>query len=76
MINSICWQHRWQLLHFAVWSNNNLVKTLLNFYGPVVLEAEMGVLQKKGHQGEAVEDKDGSAVPSTDAELLHDIPFD
>jgi hypothetical protein len=45
--SSICWQHVWQSLCFAVWSSNALVKTLSNFHGPEILEAGMGVLQKK-----------------------------
>ena len=33
---------------FAVWSDNALVRTLLNFHGdPVILEARRGVLRKK-----------------------------
>jgi hypothetical protein len=45
--NSICWQHVWQSLCFAVWSNNALVRTLSNFHGPEIFEAGMGVLRKK-----------------------------
>ncbi len=45
--NSICWQHVWKSLCFAMWSNNALVRMLLNFHGPEILEAGMGVLQKK-----------------------------
>ncbi len=45
--NSICWQHVWQSLCFAVWSNNTLVRMLLNFHGPEILEVGMGVLRKK-----------------------------
>ncbi len=45
--NSICWQHVWQSLCFAMWSDNALVRTLSNFHGPEILEAGMGVLQKK-----------------------------
>ncbi len=29
LYNSICWQHIWWSLCFAMWSNNALVKTLL-----------------------------------------------
>jgi len=43
----ICWQHTWRPLCFALWSGNALVRTLLNFHGPVILEAGRGVLQKK-----------------------------
>jgi hypothetical protein len=45
--NSICWQYVWQSLCFAVWSDNALVRTLSNFHDPRILEAGMGVLQKK-----------------------------
>jgi hypothetical protein len=45
--SSICWQHVWKSLCFAVWSNNALVRTLSNFHGPEILEVGMGVLQKK-----------------------------
>ncbi|KAL3764002.1 hypothetical protein ACHAW5_000041 [Stephanodiscus triporus] len=44
---SICWQHSWRLLCFAVWSDNALVKTLSNFHGLEILDAGMGVLRKK-----------------------------
>ena len=44
---AVCWQHTWQSLCFAVWSDNALVRTLSNFHGPVILEAGRGVLQKK-----------------------------
>ncbi len=45
--NSVCWQHVWQSLCFAVWSDNALVRMLSNFHGPEILKAGMGVLQKK-----------------------------
>jgi hypothetical protein len=45
--NSVYWQHVWRSLCFAVWSDNALIRTLLNFHGPEILEAGMGVLQKK-----------------------------
>ncbi len=44
--NSVCWQHVWQSLCFAMWSNNALVRMLSNFHGPEILKAGMGVLQK------------------------------
>jgi hypothetical protein len=44
---AIWWQHVWQSLCFAVWSNNALVPTLSNFHGPEILEAGIGVLWKK-----------------------------
>ena len=44
---SVCWQHVWRNLCFAVWSDNALVRTLSNFHGPVILKAGMGVLRKK-----------------------------
>jgi hypothetical protein len=47
MYNSVCWQHVWRSLCFAVWSDNALVRTLSNFHGPEILEAGMGVLRKK-----------------------------
>jgi hypothetical protein len=46
--SSICWQHVWQSLCFAVWSDNALIRTLSNFHGPEILEVGMGVLRKKG----------------------------
>ncbi len=49
---AVCWQHTWQSLCFAVWSDNALVRTLSNFHGPMILEAGRGVLQKKrGNNG-------------------------
>jgi hypothetical protein len=45
--NSVCWQHVWQSIFFALWSNNALVRTLSNFHGHEILEAGMGVLRKK-----------------------------
>ncbi len=45
--SSICWQHVWRSLCFSVWSDNALVRTLLNFHGPEIIKAGMGVLQKK-----------------------------
>jgi hypothetical protein len=45
--SSVCWQHVWQSLCFALWSNKALVRMLSNFHGPEILEAGMGVLQKK-----------------------------
>ncbi len=45
--SSVSWQHVWQSLCFAMWSDSALVRTLLNFHGPEILEAGMGVLQKK-----------------------------
>jgi hypothetical protein len=47
MYKSVCWQHKTQPLCFAVWLNNALVKTLLHFHGPEILEAGMGVMQKQ-----------------------------
>ncbi len=47
MYNSICWQYVWQSLCFAIWSGNSLVRMLLNFHGPEILKAGMGVLRKK-----------------------------
>ena len=31
---AICWQHTWQSLCFAVWSDNALVRMLSNFHSP------------------------------------------
>jgi hypothetical protein len=45
--SSIYWQHVWQSLCFAVWSDNALVRMLSNFHGPEILGVGMGVLQKK-----------------------------
>ncbi len=45
--SSVCWQHVWRSLCFAMWSDNALVRTLLNFHGPEILKAGRGVLQKK-----------------------------
>jgi hypothetical protein len=73
---AVCWQHTWQSLCFAVWSDNALVLMPSNFHGPVMLEAGRGVLQKKGQQREVGEDKDRSVVPSPDMGLLRDIPLD
>jgi hypothetical protein len=47
MYNSVCWQHVWRSLCFGVWSDNAIVRTLLNFHSPEILEVGMGVLQKK-----------------------------
>ena len=41
--NSVCWQHLCRSLCFAIWSDNALIRTLLNFHGPEILQAEMGV---------------------------------
>jgi hypothetical protein len=40
----VCCQHTWRSLCFTVWSDNALVRTLTNFYGPMILEAGRGVL--------------------------------
>jgi hypothetical protein len=48
---AICWQHVWQPLCFAVWSDNALVRTLSNFHGPEILDAGIGVLWKKEGRG-------------------------
>jgi hypothetical protein len=45
--SSVCWQHVWRSLCFAMLSNNALVRMLLNFHGPEILKAGMGVWQKK-----------------------------
>jgi hypothetical protein len=47
MYNSVCWQHIWRSLCFAMWFDNAHVKTLSNFHSLEILEAGMGVLQKK-----------------------------
>ncbi len=44
---AVCWQHTWRSLCFALWSDNALVRTLLNFHGPVILKVGRGVLRKK-----------------------------
>ena len=44
---SIRFQHKKMPLCFAVWADNNLVKTLSNFHCPTVLKAGDGVLRKK-----------------------------
>ncbi len=37
-------QHRMKNLVFALWADNNIVKTLSNFHSPELLEAGHGVL--------------------------------
>jgi hypothetical protein len=44
---TVCWQHTWRSLCFAVWSDNALIRMMSNFHGPVILKAGGGVLQKK-----------------------------
>jgi hypothetical protein len=44
---SVCFQHRTKPLCFAIWSDNNLVKTLSNFHPPTILAKGAGVLRKK-----------------------------
>ena len=41
---SIIYQHRVKNLSFALWADNNIVKTLSNFPSPEVLAAGSGIL--------------------------------
>jgi hypothetical protein len=45
--NKIFFQHQMKNLVFALWANNNIVKTLSNFHSPELLEAGSGVLQRQ-----------------------------
>jgi hypothetical protein len=60
--SSICWQHVWRPLCFAVWSDNALVRMLSNFHGPEILEAGTGVLQKK-RDSDAKRERTKTKVP-------------
>jgi hypothetical protein len=48
-------------LCYVVWSDNNKVKTLSNFYSPDVLEVGLGMLRKMRVDGKR--DRDKSEVP-------------
>jgi hypothetical protein len=45
--SSVCWQHVWRSLCFAMWTDNTLVRMLSIFHSPEILEAGMGVMRKK-----------------------------
>ena len=44
-------QHRMKNLVFALWADNNIVKTLSNFHSPELLEAGHGVLRRRRVDG-------------------------
>ena len=44
---SVLFQHKTMPLCFAVWSDNNLVKTLYNYLTPIIIPLGSGVLRKK-----------------------------
>ena len=43
---SILYQNRLAKLCFAIWADNNIVKTISNFHSPEILEIGKGVLRK------------------------------
>ena len=63
------WQHNTESLVAAVWSDNNLVKTLSNYHEPQIIPAGM-MRRKIGDDG--IREKDASEVdaPMKNADLL------
>ena len=48
---SIIYQHREKNLCFAMWADNNIVKTLSNFHSPEILAAGAGMLRRRRVDG-------------------------
>ena len=44
---SVCFQHNTMPLCFAMWADNNIVKTLSNYHSPTILPEGPGVMRKK-----------------------------
>ena len=44
---SMCWQHKTENLNVALWSDNNIVTKLSNYYSPTFLDATAGMKRRK-----------------------------
>ena len=57
---SVMFQHRFKHLCFALWADNNIVKTLSNFHMPRILPVGFGVSRRRRIEG--VREKDPTEV--------------
>ena len=62
--DSILYQHRTLNLCYAMWADNNIVKTLSNFHTPEILEAGTGVRRRRKVDGKREDKKTEVPCPS------------
>jgi hypothetical protein len=61
---SVMFQHRTECLAFAMWADNNIVKTLSNFHKPSILPAGSGVLRRRRVDGSREKDRTEVSCPT------------
>ena len=67
----VMWQHNTESLCYAIWSDNNLVRTLSNFHSPKVVDA--GLRRRRKVAG--VRERDPTAVPCPEQNIAYSDTF-